>query len=408
MKLYLKLIFLLILFLHVALVKLTVFIPVRTMALFVFVGLLFLVHHRQFVNFTSRYAQIFLVFAVMAFLGGFLAVLQGEQLYSLLEHLLRHIIQPLLILSSVYLAVQIFGLTFVVNAILVFVAMSAAVAILQFLGIELAWDIRRFFGNIQGDPADIKEILRTRGRPLGLLLTPIMFSYHLVSGYVVANLLYRHGLMQPRLYALVTIVALFASAANGTRSLVLGILIHECLQFVLRGRLSSYAWLTALAVGAVGGFYYLEAIDSRLVSVEDASAVSRVVLLKFGLQLFLNNPFGYGWGLNPGDHAWLFWELLSDLPKATAIFRLGIHNAFINFLLKYGIFGLSVFALLAALNLRKTFALLVTFLAYFINALFHNAGVFVGDIYFWFAFAIFLHLYETRFDVSFHGDERRP
>ena len=134
MKLYLKLVFLLFLFLHVALVKLTLVIPVRTMALCAFVGLVLLVHHRQFVKFIRRYTQIFLVFAVMAFLGSFLAILQGEQLYSLLENFLRHIIQPLLILSSVYLAVQIFGLTFVVNAILVSVAMSAAVAILQFLG----------------------------------------------------------------------------------------------------------------------------------------------------------------------------------------------------------------------------------------------------------------------------------
>lgn len=395
MNLYLKACFLVVLFLHVALAKLTVVIPVRTAALFVFAGLAFFIHHRQLIASVKRNSSIYLVLGAMAFLGGSLAFLQGVQLYTLAEFLLRNAIQPALIFLTVYLSIEIFGLMFVVRAILLFTVISAVLAVLQYVGIDLAWDVRRVLGKIQGDPPDIQHILRSGGRPMGLGFTPIQYSYHLVAGYVVANLLYRYGLMNWRLYAVFAVIALLGSAANGTRSLVLGILVNESLQLAIRGQLKSYALLAVGAAFAVAGFFYLEAAGSRVASVGDSSAVSRAVLLEFGLRLFLDNPFGLGWGMKPGDYAWLFWEKLSHLPKADAVFRLGIHNAFVNFLLQYGVFGLSIVAILAALHLRKAIAITVTFLAYFINAMFHNAGVFVGDLYFWFAFAIFIYMYDS-------------
>ena len=394
MNLYLKLFFLLVVFLHVALLKLTVVLPVRTIALFAFFGLLFVIHHRQTVDFIKRSPLIFLTLGILAFLGGSLAFLQGEQLFTLAEYFVRNTVQPLLIFLCVFMAIKVLGINFVAKSFLAIAAFSAVVAIFQFAGIDFAWDVRRMFGAIQGDPPDIKEILRRESRPMGIVFTPILFSYHLISAYVIAYLMYRHDLLQPRLYAIFVLITLLASAASGTRSLVLGVLVHEGMQLALRGQLKSYIWLLVMTAVAAGGYLYLETLGSRVVSVEDSSAVSRVVLFKFGVQLFLANPFGFGWGVDPGEHAWLFWEELSHLPKASAVFRLGIHNAFINFLLQYGIFGLATLIVLAVLDLSRAIALFTAFLAYFINAMFHNAGVFVGDLYFWFAFTIFLYLHE--------------
>ncbi len=399
MSLYLKFLFLVILFLHVALAKFTVIIPVRTIALFIFASLLFLVHHQKFLDSIFRASRVYMVMLVIAFIGGFLAFLNGVQLYELAENFLRNTVQPALIFLTTYLAIEIFGLAFVVRALLGFTVVSAVIAILQFAGIDLAWDVRRMLGAIQGDPADIKHILRTGGRPMGLVFTPIMFSYHLVVGYALASMLYQRQMIRPGIYAVISLIALIASAASGTRSLVLGVLVHEARQLLAEGRLKSIALLLAGVGLVVGAYYYLEAAGSRVASLEDTSAVSRMVLLKYGFHLFLDNPFGYGWGFRPADYAWLYWEELSHLPKADAVFRIGIHNAFINFLLHYGVFGFSVIAILAVTNLRKAIALIIAFLAYFINAMFHNAGVFVGDLYFWFCFAVFIYLHEP------HGRE---
>ncbi|NNE23345.1 MAG: O-antigen ligase family protein, partial [Rhizobiales bacterium] len=388
-------------------IKLTVVIPVRTVGLFVFTGLLFMIHNRQFVGSLNRHRQVYMVFGVMALLGGSLAFVHGEEFYSLAESLLRNTIQPVLIFLTVYLAIEIFGIRFVANTFLLFAVISSVAAIFQFVGFDPAWDVRRVLGSIQGDPPDIKHILRTGSRPMGLVFTPILFSYHLVCGYVIANILYRQGLMNPLLYAIFTVIALFGATANGTRSLVLAILVSECLQLAVRGQLKSYVLLAVGAVLAAGGFYYLETVGSRVVSADDSSAVGRFVLLKFGLQLVLDNPLGYGWGVKPGEYAWLFWEELSHLPKASSVFRLGIHNAFVNFLLQYGIFGFSIIAMLAVLHLRKAMAIAGAFLAYFINAMFHNAGVFVGELYFWYAFAVFVYTYDLRYAVTLANGQPR-
>ena len=396
MNLYLKACFLMVLFLHVALAKFTVAIPVRTIGLFFLTGLLFLLHHKQFLKSFNRSSRVYLVFAAIAFLGGSLGFLHGQSFYVLAENLLRSVIQPAFIFLIVYLAIEIFGLNFVVRWILIFAVVSAVVAILQFMGIGLAWDVRRALGLIQGDPADIRQILRSGSRPMGICFTPIQFSYHLIAGYVLANLLYRQGMMKPWMYAAFTIIALIAAAASGTRSLVLGILVHEGLQLAAVGRFKTYVMLIVGAVLAAGGYYYLQSVGSRVASLQDTSAVSRMALAQFGLHLFIDNPFGFGWGFEPAKLAWLYWEELSHLPKADAVFRIGIHNTFINFLLRYGIFGFCLIAILALTNLRISIALFISFLAYFVNGLFHNAGVFVGDMYFWFAFAVFYYLYEPR------------
>jgi len=43
---------------------------------------------------------------------------------------------------------------------------------------------------------------------------------------------------------------------------------------------------------------------------------------------------------------------------------------------------------------RKFAILAMCSTAYIVNTLLHNDGLFVGDSYYWFAFAVFVHLYQ--------------
>jgi hypothetical protein len=393
MRLYLKFLFFLIIVAHTALIGFYVVIPVRTILLIGFFGLAFLAYKSVIVQIIRRHHIVTITFFVMLFLGGVLALLDHRAFGDIGEGFVRNGLQPFLVFVVTYTAIELFGLAFVLNCVIWSGILSGLFALLQSIDFPLSWEVRRLIGQIQGDPADIKEILRTQGRPLGLNFTPILLSYHLVASYALANLSYRLGLMSGRTYAVIAVITLLASAASGTRSLLLGVLLHETLQLALRGKIKSILLLGVMGAGVVGGYYYLTQQGSRIVSVDDASAVSRLTLFQFGLRLLMENPFGYGLGMNTADHAWKFFQEFSHLPKASAIFRISIHNAFINFLLQYGLLGGVYMIACAIFNLKLTWFVMVTFFPYCINAFFHNAGVFVGELYFWFAFAPVLYIY---------------
>lgn len=405
MKLLLQLLFATILFMHIALAKLTLGLPVRTIGLLFFAGLFFIAYHRQFLIVTKRFTKVYLVFAAIAFLGISLGFLNGQEFRLVMEFLIRDAVQPLLILQTTYLSLMVLGPLFVTRVFMAFLCVNIPIVVLQYLEINAAWQIRHLMTTLQGtDLAAVKNVLREERRAYGLALTPIVFSDYLVSNYIIANLMVRNKLMGVRSYVVLTAASLAGSVANGTRSLVLGILATETFQQVARGRLTSLVWLSLAGVLVIAGYFVFSSTGARVASLQDASALGRIVLYKFGLELLYNNPMGYGWGFNPSRHAWLFWEQISHLPRANVVFRLGIHNAYLNFALQYGIFGFALIGLLAAYNIRKAWAVFTTFIAYFINAFFHNGGVFTGELHFWYAFAVFLYFYQDQEETSVAED----
>jgi O-antigen ligase len=185
------------------------------------------------------------------------------------------------------------------------------------------------------------------------------------------------------------------AAANGTRSLLAGLFAHEILRQLGSLSMRSAVSLAVIAVGAYVGMDYLASIGSRVATLTDASAVGRWTLYEYGMQLARDNPFGYGWDFNPGDYAWLYWEQLSDMARAEAAFRLEIHNAFLNFVLLYGLYGVLIVGLAALFNPGLFIATIYFSIAYLVHSFFHNDGIFLGDDYFWFAFAILIFVRDT-------------
>jgi O-antigen ligase len=265
-------------------------------------------------------------------------------------------------------------------------------AVLQFADVGFGWQAREILGRLQREPDSLSSVVRARERPFGLSLTAIIFSYHLAAAYITANLLYRKQLIPGRAYAILVVAMLVMAAANGTRSLLIGIVLHEVVHQLGRASLKSIVTLGVLAVVAFVGMDYLASVGSRVATINDASAVGRWTLYEYGMQLVRDNPFGYGWDFNPGDYAWLYWEQLSDMARAEAAFRLDIHNAFLNFVLLYGIYGVLIVALTALFNPGLFLATAYFAVGYLAHSFFHNDGVFLGDDYFWFAFVIFVYV----------------
>jgi hypothetical protein len=385
-------VFVLFFILHLCFVKLSVGLPLKDLSLLGLFVLLFLGYPRQLVDALSRLRGLIAIFLALGVLGLCLTFLKGEGIAGSMEAVPRMVVQPFLVVVCTYTLIVLCGVRFVAAVFIGGALITGLFAVVQFADIGAAWQAREFLSKVQNEPHTIASTVRARGRPFGLSLTPIIFSYHLVAAYITANLLNRKKIISDRVYAVMVVAMLVMAAANGTRSLLMGIVLHEVLRRLGGVSVRSLAALAVLAIGAFIGMDYLASVGSRVVTITDASAVGRWTLYEYGLQLVRDNPFGYGWDFNPGDYAWLYWEQLSDMARAEAAFRLDIHNAFLNFVLLYGIYGVLIVAMAALFNPALFIATAYFGIAYFAHSFFHNDGIFLGDDYFWFAFVIFLYM----------------
>ena len=394
MRIFLAAIYLCVVFLYTAFTKLSVGLPVRTLVLVFLSGIIFVCYFTESRQFLRKHFEITLAFAALGTIGVVLTYLQRRDLGSTLDGLTSSIVQPYLILFSTLMLIGIIGLRAVAWLSLSVAALTGLVAVLQFSNIELAWRLREILGEIQNEPAEIQSYVASRGRALGLSLSPIVFSYHIISAYLALNVMYRFGQIRPLFYYGSVFIVLVAFLANGTRSALLAVLASEILMQLRHARLRSVLPVAAIASIGAAVYFYAEATGSRLADTADASALGRIALYNYGLRLAADNPFGLGWGFDPGGYAWLYWEHLSEFVNADGVFRLGLHNAYLNFFLVYGLAGTLVGAIVLMYDPRFVFVSATYLFAYLVHALVHNNGLFIGDYFFWFSFAVILKIFE--------------
>lgn len=390
MALHLRATYLVLVLFYTILFKFSIGVAAKDAILVGLSGLLFLVYNRQCLEFLNRHAGIYLLFAVLAAIAIPITLLHGSSVDIVGRELLGSVVQPCLVIMCTYVLSVTAGLRFTVGVFLGATALSGVFVVLQYLDFDAAWSARRVLGTLQPQPGHITDLVAGQNRPVGLSFTAIMYSYQLISAYVIGNVLYRHGLMPKKTYVMFVGAVVVISIANGTRSLLIGIALQELLQNPPRMRVSSILGLAVLGVVGFAAYSYLDATGSRVTSVADASAVGRTMLYQFGFRLAGDFPFGIGWGFDPAEMAWVYWDFLSELTRADAAFRLELHNAFLNFYMNYGLFG--VVAILVAYYLNPGFfnKVLLYFSSYLAHAFFHNDGFFLTDDFNWFAFAILL------------------
>lgn len=392
--------------LNVAFVKLSVGLPLKDVALLGLTGLLFLAYNKQTTAFLNAHSGLALVFCSYAALGFSLSLLNDAEIGPTFESFLRLLVQPFLILLCTYVVASVAGLRFVVVIFLASALITGAFAILQTADIGFGWKMRAILGSLQNEPGHITENVAGGIRPPGLSLTPIMFSYHIATAYITAQFLYRRELITSKAYNILVAALTLMALANETRSLLIGMVVHEFLLRCSRLNLKTFLGLAALALVGAIAMLYLESIDSRITSYDDPSAIGRIVLYYYGLQLAADNPFGYGWEFDAASHAWLYWELISGVGRAEAAFRLEIHNAYLSFFIAYGILGVLILVVCTILEPVAIFSAIGFSIAYLINAFFHNGGILMGEAYVWYGFAIFLFVNDHIASRRAHPDDR--
>ncbi len=396
MNILLAALYLMVVMLYTALTKLSVGLPLRTVVLLFLSGLIVFAYPREARDFLRRHVAITGAFAALGVIGIVLTYYSERSIGSTFEGLTSNIVQPYLILFCVLQLIRLIGVWPVAMLTFAGAALTGFVALLQFFDVEIGWRLREMTSDLQHEPSAIQTYVRSRERALGLSLSPIVFSYHMTCTYLALNVLYRfHYLRFFTYYGSVFLVAV-ATLANGTRSVLLGIVASEMIMELRRGTPRAILQVGLIAAAGAAFYLYAEATGSRVADTEDASALGRIVLFNFGVRLAIDNPLGFGWDFNPAGFAWLYWEHLSDFVNADGVFRLGLHNAYLNFFLMYGLAGVAVAIIALFYDPRYVFMASLYLSAYIVHIVVHNNGMFIGDYFFWFSFGIMMDIFERQ------------
>jgi hypothetical protein len=138
---------------------------------------------------------------------------------------------------------------------------------------------------------------------------------------------------------------------------------------------------------------------THLFTFSDRSAQARLPLNIVGIKIALENPLGIASSSEFNEFSMDNYEIVAHMDGAKAVTYLSPHNQFLNTLLYWGIPGFLMLMLLFFYKFRLLFRLLriqdnfiwtVAFgilgvsVAYVFTSLFHNAGPFTGDIFYWY------------------------
>ncbi len=387
----------------VFLVKWEIGLPVRTLILFF--GVLYIsIIYRS--NFTYIFFKNFHFWALLSIglIGFFMSSFYTLDLVASGLYSLKWIIQPALILVFTMLCCLYIGEKTVVIFYAGVILLSCTVAILQYFDLQLAWDLKSQLDAIQSIDRVATVIAENdsgfgvyndRFRARGLSYSPIHLGYQIALVWGLFYISWQNNnptiFPFPRLVRYTIIgVLFFAIIATGTRSIFFGILLLYILHFLFNTKNKSLLIIVALisiAFISIGSTFYaalMNALDIRVLSIENSSSFSRLPLALFGLLLFADNPIGHGWLIEAEVYANEYWQYLHQFQNAEAIVQLGLHNHLIKTLFVYGLGGLAtLFFYIKSIFKYYGLVYLIGLSPYYFHSLFHNDGIFLGGNYIW-------------------------
>ena len=366
--------------------------PVRGIAAVGLLLLLSILYADQLGRVIRQFRPIITLAAILAVLGTFVSVLAAATAPEIIEALLEVHLQVLVTLLLAGISARICGTKACVMVLVGVVAVSSAFAVMQMMGIDAAWQARESLGKLQSLSREADEFdIR---RPMGLSYSPIQLSTQLClafAAYAAWREVRRVESGLPKTQDPAILVALIAFVviciASQTRSPIAGALVFFAIYTVTRR-----GSLVPVVVLASAALLYLlwpslteiaQSTPQRMTRVDDDTVWNRLTLGTYGLQLFIQNPLGYGFGFKPFDLWADHWRDFYALPGAGAMRSKELHNYFLNMLNTYGIGLLLVVPLVGSMLVRSK-AWLIFFVPYMLHITFHNAGPFWNDAIVWF------------------------
>jgi hypothetical protein len=359
----------------------------------------------------------YILFGIYILLSLITNITHGKQAIDALEHMFARQIMPLMIslLLLFWINSERTLKVFTYFAITV-ISISAFVGIMQYFGFEPFWDLRLMLGGPENIPGI--ELDSSKSRITGLALFAVPLSYQLSLLIPMAFALFlRKGLRKTEKAFLIIAILLMYLATFMTlvRSAIIGVIFGSVFIAYVSSKANKFKLISLIILLGLSVFFFSEAIFERFTSL-DGSAYGRLPLALAGLKLAALHPLGIG----EGNYQYFASEMyygLSHLQGAEFMLITSSHNQFINVLVSFGfpgLFLLIIFYVEMSKRLFKPAQYPSEFLnsfrvgcigalaSYTINSIFHNAGLFYGDVFVWY----FVGLIFVYFKLSSSGNRR--
>ena len=364
-------------------------VPFRSL-LILLAGFLVIVHQKEVLTEVTLLNR---VYALLMLLGVLISILNNVSVGGIISGELKLLQSYLVVLTSYYI-VKNLGFKYLAAGFLILVLPSAIVGIFQGLEVNKAWLLHEMLTTLQNKEIsdDIQsQIQEALSRPPGLALYAIPQTYMLLTAVVFSSYFVLSQQMETRhqvLLLLVNVLLIGGIFASETRSAMGAAVFTLFIVYVYRFR-SITLMLAGLLGIAVLVMYFIKtgdaSLESRLVSLDDQSAQGRKTLYKYGTELFLQKPWGYGFNFDTVEYAPDFFinaqNIFSYGPHEKAQYIVPVHNSLLNLVHAFGFFGLLIFCYYLYRLLDGYWYRYVFLLGALMNSAFHNAGILSGDLF---------------------------
>ncbi|WML89130.1 O-antigen ligase family protein [Thiothrix lacustris] len=314
------------------------------------------------------------------------------------------LLQSYLMILVSFFVVEQFGFRTLGYLVVGIALPSALVGIMQALDVQFAWKLQGALAGIQNKELSDEiqsQITEALLRPPGLSLYAIPQTYMLLGALMLNLYLVLQNRYNPRFQMVAVVVGLILAGgifASETRSAMGAALLMPALiyLFLFPARVIPATGLLVL----LGGLAFVlladkAGIDSRMISLDDASAAGRSTLYKYGTELFLRQPFGYGFNFDTVEYAVQYFvndqNLFNYDPSEKAHYIVPVHNSILNLVHTFGFAGVFLLVYYVYRLIAGSWYRAVFILGAFVNSLFHNAGILSNDLFMDMVIAVMLY-----------------
>lgn len=335
------------------------------------------------------------IYIIFAFLGLTVSLFNEVGLKAIFDGELKLFQSYLVILVSYYI-LKNFGFKLLGMVIIIIAIPTALIGILQALDFQAALNLHEVLGRLMGNY--IKQKGRAPGLShfaipqAGLLLSVIIINCYFVLA-VKNDTKLQYILFLLNMIFVLALIASQTRSALGASLIVISVVYFKSLNYKqllpVGGALFVLVLISIVLLGDV------ENSNTRLASLEDQSAKDKLTLYKYSLELFVKQPFGYGFNFNTLTYANSFFlneNTVFDYDVfEKAQYLVPVHNAMAHIVITYGFIGL-LFLFYYIYQITKFRWYHILFVSsVLLNSSFHNAGILNGDLNIDMIFAMFLY-----------------
>jgi hypothetical protein len=363
--------------------------PFRSV-LILFSGVLVAFHHKEIFSEIQLVNKLYLI--LMAY-GLLISLINQVEPGKIINGELKLLQSYLVVLCGYYL-VRNFGYKALAYMFLLVVVPSAVVGILQALDVHKAWLLHDLVSALQNKEISDEiqsQITEALLRPPGLALYAIPQTYMLLSAVAFSSYLVLSSASGGRaqtVLLLVNFIILLGIVASETRSAMGAALFILGVVYFYKFRTASVMLLSVLFLAGV--MFYLwqvndAGIDSRIVSLDDPSAQGRKTLYKYGIELFVQRWWGYGFNFDTVEYAPHYFinalNIFSYGPDEKAQYIVPVHNSILNIMHTFGVLGVVVLGYYLYRLVDGLWYRFIIIAGMLMNSGFHNAGILAGDLF---------------------------